>query len=69
MADSVLVAVVSGLAGAILGGFGQAAVARYAAFKEAQAAAASIRAEIVSLRELVCPDPEWCRHVDHPRVR
>jgi len=53
MADSVLVAVVSGLAGAILGGFGQAAVARYAAFKEAQAAAASIRAEIVSLRELV----------------
>jgi len=18
---------------------------------------------------LVCPDPEWCRHIDHPRVR
>ena len=19
--------------------------------------------------QLVCPDPEWCRHIDHPRVR
>jgi hypothetical protein len=53
MADSILVATVSILAGAVLGGIGQATVARYAAFKEAGTVAASIRAELVSLRELI----------------
>src|SRR5260370_3943740 len=53
MAYSILVATVFILAGAVLGGIGQATVARYAAFKEAGTVAASIRAELVSLRELI----------------
>jgi hypothetical protein len=53
MADSILVAVVSGLTGAVLGGMGQAALTRYAAFKEAQVVAASIRAELLAVREII----------------
>src|SRR6266700_1915898 len=53
MADPLLVALISGFFGAFLGGAGQALQARYVAFKESKTVAASIRAELTALQELL----------------
>ena len=53
MADKVLLALLSAAVGALLGGVVSALVARYASFKESQAVAAALRAEIEVLLTVI----------------
>ena len=53
MVSTPLVALVSALGGALIAGGWQAFLARYASFKESKTVAASIRAELTALQEIV----------------